>query len=333
MKKQIQLTVLVAVSSFVISHSSFGQGALTPPGAPAPMMKSLAQIEPRTPISSLPFNISTSGSYYLTTNLTGTAGSDGIFFGTGLTGVTVDLNGFALVGLSNSLIGFNAVGACTNIVVMNGTVRNWATGFAMSTAVGCRYERVRILDNRGAGLNTGDYCVVQDCAVTANGAAGLVAGVSCRVADCVVRGNATNGINLGSFSVVERCTVAENQGIGIKCSSSCTVIGCEVSQNTLDGIRVPNRCVIRDNRVEGTGFALGTNACIHAVSDSARIEGNHVVGHQLGIRADNPGNLIVRNTANLNGTNYFIAAGNSVGPTNTSSTTLTNTHPWANFDL
>jgi len=33
----------------------FAQGGLAPPGAPTPTMKTLAQIEPRTPISSLPF--------------------------------------------------------------------------------------------------------------------------------------------------------------------------------------------------------------------------------------------------------------------------------------
>jgi hypothetical protein len=44
------------------------QGSLTPPGAPAPAMKTLAQIEPRTPIASAPFTISAPGSYYLTTH-------------------------------------------------------------------------------------------------------------------------------------------------------------------------------------------------------------------------------------------------------------------------
>ena len=64
--------------SFVV-HSS-AQGPLTPPGAPTPTMKTLEQIEPRTPISQadMPLTISAPGSYYLTTNLTGTAGSNGI---------------------------------------------------------------------------------------------------------------------------------------------------------------------------------------------------------------------------------------------------------------
>jgi hypothetical protein len=45
--------LIATVSLFLIFHSApqlRGQGALTPPGAPAPTMKSLAQIEPRTPV-------------------------------------------------------------------------------------------------------------------------------------------------------------------------------------------------------------------------------------------------------------------------------------------
>src|SRR4051794_8782927 len=48
----------------------FAQGSLTPTGAPAPMFKTLDQIEPRVPISTLPFTITNSGSYYLRSNLT-----------------------------------------------------------------------------------------------------------------------------------------------------------------------------------------------------------------------------------------------------------------------
>src|SRR5450432_171554 len=73
--------------------TTFAQGSLTPPGAPAPTMKSLAQIEPRTPISSVPFTIGAPGSYYLTTNLTTTV-SNAIVIAA--SGVTLDLNGFTL---------------------------------------------------------------------------------------------------------------------------------------------------------------------------------------------------------------------------------------------
>ena len=52
MKTKILLTT---VSAFFILHSAFGQVTLTPPGAPAPTMKSLDQIDakldPRTAIT------------------------------------------------------------------------------------------------------------------------------------------------------------------------------------------------------------------------------------------------------------------------------------------
>jgi hypothetical protein len=74
--------------------TAFAQGSLTPPGAPAPTMITLQQIEPRTPISSVPFTITTPGSYYLTTNLYSPSGN-GITVSAN--DVTIDLNGFALV--------------------------------------------------------------------------------------------------------------------------------------------------------------------------------------------------------------------------------------------
>ena len=76
------------------------QGPLTPPGAPAPTMKTLDQIEPRIAInatntpgdaSSL-FRIAQPGSYYLTGNITGVAGKDGIEIAS--SNVTIDLMGF-----------------------------------------------------------------------------------------------------------------------------------------------------------------------------------------------------------------------------------------------
>src|SRR5450432_2839078 len=73
--------------------TAFAQGSLAPPGAPAPTMKSLAQIEPRTPISSVPFTIANSGSYYLTTNLTTTVSNAIVITANG---VTLDLSGFTI---------------------------------------------------------------------------------------------------------------------------------------------------------------------------------------------------------------------------------------------
>ena len=59
---QFLLTAAVLFATFNPQLSTvFAQGSLTPPGAPAPTMKTLAQIEPRMPISSAPFTISVPG--------------------------------------------------------------------------------------------------------------------------------------------------------------------------------------------------------------------------------------------------------------------------------
>jgi hypothetical protein len=58
MKTQIKnspsltLVAALALAAFTSVTSAFAQGALTPPGAPAPMMKSLDQVEARTPLVS-----------------------------------------------------------------------------------------------------------------------------------------------------------------------------------------------------------------------------------------------------------------------------------------
>ena len=63
------LTGFAATLWMFMGTDVMGQGSLTPPGAPGETMKALAQVEPRTPISSLPYTISESGSYYVTGNL------------------------------------------------------------------------------------------------------------------------------------------------------------------------------------------------------------------------------------------------------------------------
>lgn len=52
---KIAISILIGLGCFSLQIlSADAQGSLTPPGAPGPTMLSLSQVEPRTPISSLP---------------------------------------------------------------------------------------------------------------------------------------------------------------------------------------------------------------------------------------------------------------------------------------
>jgi hypothetical protein len=88
----ISLGILGAILCTVQKASA--QGPLAPPGAPAPTMLSLSQVEPRTPITNTTaVTISAPGSYYLTANISVTSGSAITITASQ---VTLDLNGFTI---------------------------------------------------------------------------------------------------------------------------------------------------------------------------------------------------------------------------------------------
>src|SRR6185503_15533594 len=124
MKNRLCFCAIVTVFTALplLTPEASAQGPLTPLAPPGPTMKTLQQVEPRTPISALPFNITNAGAYYLTTNLSGNAG-----ISINASNVTVDLNGFSLLGAGNGtgiLVGSAQVG----ISVRNGGVRRWQAG-------------------------------------------------------------------------------------------------------------------------------------------------------------------------------------------------------------
>jgi hypothetical protein len=216
--------------------STFAQGSLTPPGAPGPTMKSLAQIEPRTSISVMPFTITNGGSYYVTTNLVGVSNSYGITISTG--GVTLDLNGFALLGLPGSLGGiYGNAGTLTNLTVRNGMVRGWGSYGVNIVSVDSRnvlYERLTVSDNGGSGIQAAGG-TVRDCLCQGNARDGIFASGAV-VLDCVSRGNGMMGI-IDSDGEVRGCAALENGRSGIY-ANNCLVIDCMAAHNSLNPLTI-----------------------------------------------------------------------------------------------
>src|SRR5687768_5755354 len=132
------ITLLLVVSAFqTFSVSAFGQGSLTPPGPPAPTMKRLDEVEPRTNLQATPapagvdttnanyhFIINQPGSYYLSANL-GVTKANGIQINA--EGVTLDLNGFEIsrVGGSGG-DGIQISVTAHRVKLLNGSVKGFA---------------------------------------------------------------------------------------------------------------------------------------------------------------------------------------------------------------
>ena len=302
--------VILLLSAVSIPLSAFAQGSLTPPGAPTPTMKTLAQVEPRTPISSLPFTASASGAYYLTTNVNASSGN-GITVTAG--NVSIDLNGFALTGNTSS-IGISITSTASNIIVKNGSITGWQVGIFA-----------------GANNNLLEDLVVSGCT-----GFGIDCNNTALVRDCVSSFNVGNGILVFGGGQVLHCEASSNGGYGIQMISGI-VRDCRVANNSTSGI------YLNGNGNEAIGnVCIGNNtsastvqAGIYVNGQENRVEDNHVTASGaagISVNIVFNFNTIIKNYVWGNGASNYIAQGTQViGPLISTTGTITNLNPWANF--
>lgn len=109
---------------------------------------------------------------------------------------------------------------------------------------------------------------------------------------------------------------------------------CLVRQNYDDGIQVISDALVTDNVCTGNGWGTATGAGVHASGAGNSIEANLVILNDRGFWVEQTGNVIIRNKARANGSNYGdIAGGNVTGPLVTSGTVGTSSNPHANYDF
>jgi len=220
--------------SFAFSVAALGQGSLTPPSGPAPSMKTLGQIEPRNAIEKLPFKISASGSYYLTTNLVVPTGLNGITVDAN--NVTLDLGGFSISGADSSNAGVSVVPGRSDISIRNGTIVSAGAGVEATSATHLRVDSLRVSKCVDVGISTGADSAVSNCQTSENGTDGIRVGASSTVANCQSAANGANGIEADQQSTVRDCTAARNAFSGVSVGDHSKVVGVSATGNSLVGI-------------------------------------------------------------------------------------------------
>jgi hypothetical protein len=402
--KPLHLVYLVAAAAIALTQPSsvLAQGSLTPPGAPAPTMKRLDEVEPRVNLQAVPaptgvdstnpnyhFIINQPGSYYLSANL-GATKANGIKIN--VEGVTLDLNGFEISrasGLGGNGIEIAATAHRTSL--RHGSIKGFLTGInTVGSASACSLQGLsvgacmavgimagpsavldscRAHDNFQQGIIAGNSATLNNCTVTSNfGPAGLQTGSGVTLTNCTAtlnlgqdailagdgssisncsafnnNGGTSNGITAGPGSTITACSSSNNAGSGFNLGTGGTIQKCTASFNKADGITLSSGSAARDNDCFSNRASGGSGTGIHATGSDNRIDGNNLVNNDRGIDVDAANNLIVRNSARRNTTNYDIVANNVYGGIidrtapasaavngNSAATSAGTLDPWAN---
>ncbi|MGD9872913.1 MAG: NosD domain-containing protein [Kiritimatiellia bacterium] len=311
-------------------------------------MKTLSQVEPRIPITSVPFTISQAGSYYLVSNLTcSVAGSNGISITT--SGVTLDLCGFSLIGPGGSS-GYGIYAGGLNVHIRNGIVRNWYGYDKYGVYITGSASSLRDMEIRecasGAYL-AGDAAYILDCQADTIGNTSLCYGIRTGHG-AVVRNSmcqkVTGGGTAYGISVAEDCMVTGCQawdvessttnGAGIRAFRGGRITDCVANYNEVHGLMISDRCLVANNTCIDNGNRGALVGGINILGVNNVIQNNHIARNYYGwdFAASSSNNLLVCNTLMQN---TIVADGlspnNHVGPFDSGSVMTPTNHPWANF--
>lgn len=304
---------VLGLFSASLTTFALAQGSLTPPGAPAASMRSLDQVQPRTPIpgGTTGFNITQSGSYYLTGNLTLSSGN-------GLTvsadNVSIDLNGFTISSTAVTPNGYGILlsGGRSHVAISNGHIRgtttfsgSYTTGgfisgidYAASVPRNVRVEGVSVSGtaNYGIDLGTDRSTVIANSTVRTCQFIGLRAGA---ISDSAALEAGSTAISAGTASNV----------IGTLTGAGTAVVVTEATVSSVATQIASLQSTVAGSTDTRTRLAGGSGSTIFiGTSGSYVLTGNYTVadGDAIRIDADNV-------TLDLNGYTLTCTGGSSPG--------------------
>lgn len=232
-----------------------------------------------TAITSLPFTISSPGSYYLTGNLT----SDTSGITVMVNDVTIDLKNYSITGTSavdsSGIYFFKS----NNGVVKNGTVRKFHNGiYATGSGVGLtKITNVSAMENvwgmriggfgshiEKCNVNENTYGIHAQGKILYNVASyntydGIYAGFESIIIGNITSYNGADGIRSAAGSTMIQNTSSRNTEDGLRCSGSCAIIGNTAYFNQAIGIYPGSRSTVKNNTANSNGsfgIYLGVNS-------------------------------------------------------------------------
>ena len=293
LKDAFLLSLLSLSATSLLPAPALSQGSLTPPGAPAPTMKSLAEIyaaiasvqtavtsaapaiaraETRVDVLTLPgtdlahHRITQPGSYYLGGNL---AMSKTVGIAIVADDVTLDLNGFRISGVSGT--GVELAGGIRQTTIRNGAIDGLYYGVSYASEIPPEKtwcDQLQVAGSFTTAIKVGNSARITRCSATSPyGSGGVTAGDGLCAETCVITkcgGNYALLANNGAL--VKNCVVYSNQ-VNTTCISlneGAVVQGCSLVGNgpglygikTGSGSRILD-CVVARNKLRAGIYAGG----------------------------------------------------------------------------